>query len=58
MIGRGVLCSPGGAGSTRSSQSAIGQRHWSFHVVRGGVDQGDSRFHPWSVGAAVIRRDI
>ena len=34
--GHGALSFPGGAGSTRSSQSAIGQRDWGFHIMRGG----------------------
>ena len=58
LPGHGALSSTGGADSTRSSQSAIGERDWGFHIVRGGAIPEDSRFHPWGVGVVVIRTDF
>ena len=38
--------SPGGAGSTNFSQSAISRWGWGFHTVRGGIDPGITVFVP------------
>ena len=38
------------------SQSAIGQRGWGFHTVRGGFDPGDHRFRPRNVGVVHVWR--
>ena len=46
----------GGAGSTGSGQSALGQLSWCFHIVRGGADPGELDFRPRGVGVVVIRR--
>ena len=53
----GALFSPDGGCSKRSSQSAIGQRDWGCHIVRGGAEPWGSRFHPRGVGVIVMRRD-
>ena len=34
---------------TSPNLSAIGQRRWGFHTVRGGVDSGEYRFRSWGV---------
>ena len=39
-----ALSSSGGAGSTKPNQSAISQRGWDLHAVRGGIDSGDLCF--------------
>ena len=54
----GILSCAGGAGSTRPSQSAIGQRGWDAHILRGGAALRDSRFHPRRVGVVVLQRDF
>ena len=41
-----IFSSPGGAGSTDPSQSAISQWGWGFHTVRGGMDPGITVFVP------------
>ena len=52
--GNRALSSPGGAGSTRFSQSAIGQRDRGFNIVRGGADPEEFRFHPRGFRGVVI----
>ena len=42
------------AGSVGSSQPAISQWDWGFHTVRGGIDRGDLRFRPWSLGVGEV----
>ena len=42
----GALSSSGGAGSTKPNQSAISQRGWDLHTVRGGIDSEDLHFLP------------
>ena len=50
LIGEGGLSSPGGAGSTNPSQSAISQWGWGFDTLRGGIDPGSHRLRPRVVG--------
>ena len=52
--GHGILSSPGGAGSARPSQSAIGPWVRGFHTVRGGVDPRELDFRPRGVGVVDI----
>ena len=58
MSGDGKLSSPGGAGSTNPSQSAINQWDWGFHTVRGVIDPRDRRFRPERVGVAHVWKDL
>ena len=44
--GHEVLSSQGGAGSTHSGQSTIGQWYSGLHTVRVGVNPRDPRFRP------------
>ena len=58
MIKGRDLILPGGAGYTNPSQSAISQWDWGFHIVCGGVDQGDRRFRPRFVGVVQVWTDL
>ena len=46
LSGHWTLSSRGGAGSTRFSQPAIGQRDWGVHIVWRGADPGTAIFIP------------
>ena len=52
----GALTSPACVGLS-PNQSAIGQRRWGVHTVRGGVDPGEHRFRSQSVGVVETRSD-
>ena len=40
------------------SQSAITQRGWGFHTLRGGIEPGDVYFSPRAVGVVEIWREF
>ena len=44
--------------SMSPSKSAITQRGWGFHTVRGGIDPGNIRFRPRVVGVVDIWKDF
>ena len=44
-----TLSSPGSAGFTKYSQSAISRWGWDFHTVRGDIDTGNLGFRPRSL---------
>ena len=46
------------AGSMSPSQSAITQRGWGFHTLRGGIDPEDLRFRPRVVESVHLRKDF
>ena len=52
----GIISFLGGAGSTCSSQLAIGQKDWGFHIARRDADPGDSRFTPRGIGVVAVRK--
>ena len=58
MSGDGALSSPGGAGFTNLSQSAIIRWGWGFYTVSGGIDPKDYRFRPRFVGVVDVRNDL
>ena len=58
LSGDGTLPSPGGAGFTNLSQSAIIRWGWGFYTVSGGIDPKDYRFRPRFVGVVDVRNDL
>lgn len=56
--GDGTLSFPGATGSISLSQSVTSRWRLGVHTVRGGVDSGDRRIFPLSVGVVVLWRDL
>ena len=54
----GAISSSGGAGSTNPNQSAISQRGWDLHTMRGGIDSEDLRFSPRLVRDVDVWQDF
>ena len=51
-----LLPSPGAAGSTSPSLSAISQWDWGFHIVRDSINPGDHHVRPRCVGFANVSK--